>query len=367
MIKLIRIIFIQVFFLVILYNALYAEKFRGRREWMLRTVSARGAALGRGLVAIIDDANTVFWNPGGTAFLDGFSFSYNNDYFNSNILNKTIRLNSFALVTRFKNKYSIGFNGIFQKEKYLLSPSYPWPKEPKDYNFGISLGYRKGNIGLGVNFKYLYTNLDETDYFTNGRGFAGDLGVLATKNYKVRNRYPLRINYGVSLMNFYSSIKNTNTNPFYIQIPLEALPMIFRIGYNAILNIPNRLSKYNRFTISHNFEYFHITNAGRAYPRKGDRLIGFGLDFMLYEVFALRIGDMIQLFDENTTYKGYKGYYNGLSYGIGINLPINRIYKDIPLVVKYDYARFPYNPIELNQTTENNFFKTNSINIQYLF
>lgn len=355
--KLISVLFIQSVFLVILCNSIYAEDFRGGREWMLRTVSAQGAALGRGIVAVIDNANTVFWNPGGTVFLNGLSCSYNNDYFNTENLHKTIRINSISFVTRLKNKYSIGLNGIYHRKKLVFID--PPAGNPEDYNYGISLGYKKGNIGFGINLKYLYSELGEKPVLLNAKGFSGDVGVLFVKNYKIKNRYPFRISYGVSVMNIFCSVKNITTPYSDYLLPLDVLPRFYRIGYNTILNIPNKSSKHNRFTISHNFEYFYIANLSRGHVRDVDKFIGIGLDFMLYEVFALRIGDTIQLVDGNDT---FNGNYNGLSYGIGINLPLNRIYKDIPIEVKYDYARFPYNLLN-----EENYIKTNSINIQYLF
>ncbi len=61
---------------LMLYNYLYPANYRGAREWLMQPSSARCAGIGEGTVAIIDNANTVFWNPGGTPFLSGLNLSY---------------------------------------------------------------------------------------------------------------------------------------------------------------------------------------------------------------------------------------------------------------------------------------------------
>ena len=63
----------------IFIDRLYSSDYKGYSDWLLQPESARGAAMGRALVAIVDNANTVFWNPGGAAFLKGVNFTFHYD------------------------------------------------------------------------------------------------------------------------------------------------------------------------------------------------------------------------------------------------------------------------------------------------
>jgi hypothetical protein len=353
-----------IFSIIILFfynERIYSAKYDGERGWMLRPNSARGAALGNGLVALLDGANTVFWNPAGLVFINeiGFSYTYYYDSFKSLFDVTDIRNKNISFNTTIKGAFSIGLNtSYYYNHGHLLTDILESTME--DYNFGISLGYKIKNIGFGTNIKYLFSDMNKNVYYSKGKVMAVDIGILYVRSYNIIYNCLLNINVGASMINIAKDL-NVKYISHYVMNIKTGLPNLFKIGYQTTFNLPKKEAKLNPFSINHNLEYSEIINVVNSNYENGYKFLGYGLEVILYEMVLLRIG--------NRSLMSKKPYYNmsdrGFSYGFGLNFPLYHFYKKVPLSIKYDYARFPSHP---ESGVENlHHFKINSFSIQYKF
>ena len=337
----------------------YPADYKGEREWMLRPMSARGAGMGNGLVALLDGANTVFWNPAGLAFINGIGFSHT--YYNQLVDITDIRNENTSFNTMIKGAFTIGLNisYYYNHNRYIESTL-------EDYNLGISMGYKVKNIGFGINIKHLFSDANKNIHYSKERTFAVDIGVLIPRGYNIKHNYSLDINVAASMINIGKDLKVEIERPYeWIE---TGLPKLFKVGYAATFNLPKKNVKLNPFSITHNLEYSEIINFRKYIKNQGYRFLGYGLEVILYEMFSFRIG--------NRSLKSKKYYADmpdiGFSYGFGLNFPVNYFYKKIPLSIKYDYARFPFHPKSNIKEIryyikEIRYYKINSFSIQYMF
>ena len=359
--KLTKAIFTISILLLLNVSAIYPADYTGEREWMLRPMSARGAGMGSGLVAILDNANTVFWNPTGLAFINEINFSYNYDSFNSLLVDTDIRIKNISFNTKIKSVFSIGLN-----TGYYYNHGRPPSDIPEtileDFNLGIALGYKIKNIGFGTNIKYLFSDTSKNMYYSKGRTLAVDIGILIARSYNTKYNCSFNVNLAASLINIAKDLKVEFRESYNRVIKYErGLPKLFRVGYAATFNLPKKNVKLNPFSITHNLEYSEIINFYKSIKNKGYKFLGYGLEVILYEMFSFRIG--------NRSLKSKKYYadipYIGFSYGFGLHFPLNHFYEKIPLSIKFDYARFPFYPE--SDIEELHYYKINSFSIQYMF
>lgn len=137
----------------------FATDYNGRREWMLQPPSARGASMGKAFVGIIDNANTVFWNPDGVAFLKNLNIEYSHIpriYYLRNYIEEEYKVYNFAFNTNLRKLFVIGLN---LQRYFLLHDNFsgvdfinPIYDIYQDSIIGLLFGYRIGNIGIGIIF-----------------------------------------------------------------------------------------------------------------------------------------------------------------------------------------------------------------------
>jgi len=353
--KLTKAIFTITILLLLNVSAIYPADYSGEREWILRPMSARAAGMGNGLVALLDGANTVFWNPAGLAFINGIGFSHTYYYnsFNRLVDITDIRNENTSFNTMIKGAFTIGLNisYYYNHNRYIESTL-------EDYNLGISMGYKVKNIGFGINIKHLFSDANKNIHYSKERTFAVDIGVLIPRGYNIKHNYSLDINVAASMINIGKDLKFEFERP-YDRIE-TGLPKLFRVGYAATFNLPKKKVKLNPFSITHNLEYSEIINFRKSIKNQGYRFLGYGLEVILYEMFSFRMG--------NRSLKSKKYYADsdiGFSYGFGLHFPLNHFYEKIPLSIKFDYARFPFFPEFYIE--EIRYFKINSFSIQYMF
>ena len=108
--RLTTIIISLIILLTLFIDSLFSSEYKGDRFWSVRPASARSAGMGRALVGMIENSNTVFWNPGGITFLTGFNISYSYDPFISIATEKKSRMQNVSFNTKLKKVFTIGFN-----------------------------------------------------------------------------------------------------------------------------------------------------------------------------------------------------------------------------------------------------------------
>ena len=181
----------------------------------------------------------------------------------------------------------------------------------------------------------------------------GDLGILYNKKVFHFFGYGTTCNVGVSLLNISKKIN-------YEELKSEYLPLIFKAGYQLNFRPGKNRKKLKDFSFSHSLEYSDILNTDDDYYRNYQSL-GAGFEVLYKDLFFLRTGCYYQ-----KSYKDPSEYYSpytGFTYGTGVDLPVNRLIKKIPLSITYDYARFPFKS-RLKKKRGNN-LSLHTINIKY--
>ena len=141
---------------------------------------------------------------------------------------------------------------------------------------------------------------------------------------------------GCSLTNISGSMKYIDSNIPEIR---EGLPMNLRIGYAVSLKPYEKKGELTPLSCTHNFEYSNILNAdGDYYKRPGHKAYGFGLEIGTYEFLFSRIGYRIR---EGEKF-GDSRLCNGITYGVGLRLPVYYFTSKYPLSVTYDFGNIPW-------------------------
>lgn len=351
--NLIRIIVLQYFLLLILNSPVNAGDFIQEREWLLKPVNARGAAMGNANASLVDDANTVFCNPGGVSLLDGIntSCSYNPDPSNPTKIKYNILSISSSL--SFMGKYIVGLNyrKFHQYDVFSEGGDESPPTMHNRWNkdIGVFLGLKIKNVGIGINSRFL-----NSEYFSveHQLSFAFDAGAIYSKDIIIKDIYPLKFNIGISLLNISKGMKYRSSS--YGEFKRASLPKIFKAGYSILFKPYKNNKKLTILTITHSLEYSDILNVDDQIG--SNKSLGLGVEFLLYESVFLRIGNNF------TNSNGIMS--DGFTYGAGVNIPIYRIFENIPLIFKYDYAQFPYVK-DLSRYSHYN--KLHSFNVNYIF
>ena len=334
-------------------DSLFSSQYKGDRFWSMRPPSARTAGMGRAPVGIVENAHTVFWNPGGISFLNGFNFSYSYDPYTSAISEGKSEIQSVSFNTQLKNSFTIGLNvrhfNFYSQDQNHIALS-------QSFDSGISFGYRKNNLGFGINAKFLSSAQGYIK--TKSLPSAVDIGALYSKKYVFKNIHPLNINFGISLLNISKGITYELWNSVY----KEYLPVNLRVGYAAAIQLRQKARKSTPLAITHNFEYSYILNADRNYnlPYKS---LGFGFESVIFEILSLRIGYFYQKGGREPLNDDV--LYNGITYGFGVNIPIYHLYKSIPLSIMYDYAQFPWDPNSISK--KYHYYKIHSVSLKFAF
>jgi len=299
--------------LIFFYNTLYSAEHKGGYLWMLLPVSARGAGIGQGVAAIIDNANTVFWNPGGVGFLDDslcINYSYNplagnwiwNDEFHNFAVNAKIAKN---IVSGLNYKY---FNSGYSIAKY--------------YSIGILFNYKKGNIGFGIN-----TNLHSIYNAQNNPVLSYDFGILYSKDLNNKLSSILKnISFGTSILNISSGAE-------YSDHIKRGLPCNVRIGYSITLIYPRGKNDKHPLIITHNLEYSDVLNSNNAFYRRD---IGGGMECLFSGLLYFRLG----YHSRGCSYSPIKG----ITYGTGLIFPLQYIFHNFNSSITYDFSMYRWMP-----------------------
>ncbi|MDO8733551.1 MAG: PorV/PorQ family protein [Elusimicrobiota bacterium] len=261
------------FIKIILYQAIFLGQFcvlyaksagTTSAEFLKLSYGTRPSSLGETYVAIANDSSAIFWNPAGLSLV-----TWNELLASYNSWIQDIKVGSLSYAMPFGQTGSLGV-GVM----YLNSGSIMKREETKEEigsydvkNTGLSVGYGSEffqNISLGVSLKYLSEKIDSE----SGTGFAADIGGLYMTQI---NDMPL--NFGISLLNLGGSMGPGDKSD---------LPKKLKAGFSLKL-----------------FEEKVTANTEVDYPFISDMTAGRGFEYMLSEIFVLRLG--YKLFRDDLT------------------------------------------------------------------
>ncbi|MDI6736307.1 MAG: hypothetical protein QME42_09000 [bacterium] len=192
-------------------------------------IGARNLSMGKSVVAICDDLDTIYWNPAGLSELGeitGMSFSYAGLYGVSKA-----KMNSLCVTQ--PDIYFLGGNlGLLYLAEDVVAKIADEYKKSNVTETTIGLSYGRGltfkkdypfSLSAGGNFKLLKVEntLDEH------RGYAIDIGVLMKPKYRVKELKDVKV--ALMLRNILAS--NVNDPSFGFKFGLAAkLNKSFTLG-----------------------------------------------------------------------------------------------------------------------------------------
>jgi len=285
---------------------------QSKLQFLKLEIGARPIALGGAYSAISGDPNCIFYNPAGTAFVEGLGLAFNySKWLSGSSYQSAVASYSAGSLGTFTVDYLSVNYGTFERtvvdahswEGYLSLGTF----EVGEYAFGV--GYARqitDRLFIGGQVKYAYQKLGTSQIWEYvGSAFeatkevnnetdvvAYDFGTLYNSGFK-------NLSIGIAVQNFAN----------------KPIPLNFRFGMAIDVNqifFPNRLN--DRLTFSYEIQH----------PRDYTERAQFGLEYAYHRFVFLRSGYRIN-FDE----QGWSG-------GVGLNLN----YLKRTILIDYTVADF---------------------------
>ena len=261
----------------------------------------RPAGMGDAFVSIADDANAIWWNPGGLAFLEQ---TYNVALMHSQLVPDwdDVYYEYAAYAQKIEGLGTIGASLIYLTygEQQATTADDPNPfRTFHSYEVIPSIAYGAAigdNIGIGVNLKFIYVDLAPAEVTIEGQQgsgttFAADLGVL----WRLMDG---RWNVGGNLQHVGPKIAYIDEDQ------KDPLPRNIKLGtsYKVIDD------EMNRLIVSLDYNKSLVIVEDIADMSTGV-IINAGAEYRYYDLFALRGG---YVYDEDGKIKDF-------SFGLGLN------------------------------------------------
>lgn len=183
--------------------------------------NARSGGMGDLGVAISPDANAIFWNSSKLAFVDnemGFSLTYTpwlkqlvNDIYLAYLsgYRKIDDLSTIGFSLRYFSLGQIIFTDITGTETGTGRPN----------EFAIDMAYARrlsDNLGVGVNLKYIYSNLASGQNvngveITPGNAFAADVNLYGSYPVELKSGLETELAWGLNISNIGTKISYTES------------------------------------------------------------------------------------------------------------------------------------------------------------
>ncbi|MBK8981609.1 MAG: PorV/PorQ family protein [Ignavibacteria bacterium] len=358
--------FFAVLIVLINYQDSFSQNYKGTLSELFfgRQPSARAEAMGRGFVSVTGDALSYFYNPAGTASLQGLSLSgsftgkyYLLDSAKYNFFSASYKIMDYGTVGFSRDYFTYGHEVVITDEFGNITGSY----EPYVTNYRLTLSsevIKEFYVGLNLNLLKNNTGSEVSvgnERSNNGDVFYFDLGVIKSFNIKSG-----KLNH---LLNAGSSLINVNSASFSSvdASQKDKLPVIFRIGasYDLSIDDKNIISKLNSYNILLNLEYMDLFNS--------KYFAGFhsGMEFTFLEILSLRGGYYTQKITEECS--NCKDKINEFTYGLGLNIPVRQLSENkIPLEVKFDYVNLKQ-PTTVNDFDDWKNFQTFTFTAGWIF
>jgi len=286
---------------------LFAQAGGSSVPFLLISPDARASGMGETGVAVADDINAIYWNPGGLAFLDYFPDV------NDDIPYSQVALSFSPWLPQFNADlfYSYGTVGKYFEEldgtaafnfMYMNLGEFTRTAENGDilgkfnsneFSLGVAYGTRiTDDLGVGVQLRYIQSNLTPTSASQKeaGRGISAafDIGVLykpsGIRIFDVRD--PL--SFGFNLQNVGPKITYINES--------DPLPTNLKLGFAWKLV----KDEFNDLKIAFDMQKLLVKRDGinsdplplsliSAWKNPGVEL-AFGAEYWYERVFAFRAG-----------------------------------------------------------------------------
>ena len=328
------------------------ESFFGRQP------SARAESLGKGYSSIDGDLSTIFYNPAGTATLQGIEIntSFASPYYllekaKYSVLSAGYNINKNLTIGISRNHFTTGqeINITDSVGNPIASGNTP---TNSFYSLNISSQPIK-NLFIGANTNYLiWKPIDESAtslYF--------DFGIIKKFQFGQKKSINHFVNIGASISNLnFAKIKlDFNGNKFE-----GDLPVITRYGanYQFYLNKKWIFDTLNTFRLLLQADYQLLLNS--------DYHNGFhtGAELMFLEILSLRIGYYKENEYDYDLPSANENEISDITYGFGLQIPLNKLTK-IPLNINFDYTSLPQTSYSKTQTSWEN-FSTYTLRINWI-
>ena len=330
---------IIVFALLTLPSFLFGQYQNGflKETFFARQPGARAESLGKAYCSVDGDLATIFYNPAGTATLQGLSLysSLSTPYYmveNSKLL--------FVSAGYNINKYltvGISWNYFFFGEEFNFYDSVGNPIAtgviPTNSVYTLNLSSQPvKNLFIGLNTSYLIWNPTEK----SAHSLFFDLGIIKKFEFGKTPVASHSINVGTSIKNLnFSTVKPHLGDSLFT----GDLPVITRVGmnYQFTLNkhwISKNLNSFRLF-IQTDYQFLLNSNYEKGFYN--------GLELTFIDILSLRTGLYTEShYDEDVS--SDKEYLTGaLTYGLGLQIPLDKLTK-IPLRINFDYTHLPEPP-----------------------
>jgi len=241
-------------------------------------IGAKETAMGEAVASLVNNANSVFWNPSGIAFIENYEVSLShNSWLASSKHNSAVF--AFPLMS-FVFAISAATLQIkeFEETTALMPDGTGRMVSAGDYVFGLAAARRfTDRLSIGLQVKYVHEKLD--DYSINNVLF--DVGAVYATGFR-------DLTLGFSLQHFGPDMRLLNQD--------FRTPLLFRLSASDKLMIN---------------EDFVLTGAAElVHPTDNNEWVNIGVELQLLKYVALRGGHRINV-DEGKW-----------SFGLGITPPI---------------------------------------------
>jgi hypothetical protein len=282
-------------------------------------LGAKESAMGGGVIALTDDASSIFWNPAGIAKVQGVNlhFSYMKWFglFDMNAAAVAYNLGDIGVIGASVISFSTGQIEITTETSPNGTGQY---YDAQDIDVGVTFArYLTTDFNVGVTVKYI----NQAIWNENASGFAFDIGTQYALNFQNLTIAMSMTNFGGELQFEGSDLEvRRESDPNY---PLERLaPADLRTSsYPLPLNFQVGIG----FDIL-NYDFIKIIGGIDAvHPNDNKERVQFGTQISIFDRFFIRGGYLYNHDAEN------------YAFGVGANLPTGNT------LIQFDYSYSNYN------------------------
>ena len=327
------------------YNGAFNELYLRRQP------SPRSEAMGRTGVTNTTGDFASFYNPALSSLNSGITFnvSYSSPYYRT-------YSNSFGYIDSSSFNYigiaytnpkigSIGFSRDFWTLGTDIIFTDKTGNETGEERGPFTQSIYKLNYSKEI-IKNLYAGLNIGFHHFESPGLKAnnpitlDIGILKNFELATTNKFKHNLQLGIAAYNITNS-KFTLTYPSTYIPPIsgeykDPLPVIVRAGgsYNLKLKGGGLIPNGNLIESTTILEFQSVVNEGY------DKIIKFGEEVLISEIFAIRFGYFTQKLDTYNDPYGYNAKeQHQFTYGAGLNIPLDIIFgMKKPLMLKFDYV-----------------------------
>ncbi|NQV15152.1 PorV/PorQ family protein [bacterium] len=280
-------------------------------------IGARGTSMGNAFVAVVDDVNSLYWNPSGLALMNKSEASFIQTQWLAGIDFSNV---SVAFPLGNIGTVGMAITSLSVPEMKVRTVSQPEGTGEKfdATDFCATLGWGRSftdRFSFGANIKYI----EERIWHMKASSVAVDLGTTFRSQFK-------DVKIGMSVSNFgnkmqlkgddtlikvdIDEVKEGNNSKINAHLDTDywSLPLIFRVGVAAdVLKIPHA-----KLTLA----------VDAAHPNNYAESLSMGGEFNIMDMVFLRAGQTFYLDDNDDDGKAFSE--EGLNLGGGINLLIAR-------------------------------------------